>query len=106
MATDVEFIGIIWETFSSLESCPLILTVRAVPSDLSIADVDLMDRSLEKPTFPKAPTRSAVRECRLLSLNSFDLKGRFNGPVYIQHIDLHLGTCDHATKDSIRGLLV
>ena len=78
----------------------------AVPSGLTIADVDLMDRSPEKPTSPKAPTRSAVRECGLLSLNSYDLKGRFNGPIYIQHMDLHLGICNHATKDSIRDLLV
>jgi hypothetical protein len=84
----------------------IILTVMAVPSGLTIADVDLMDRSPEKPTFRKAPTRSAVRECGLLSLNSYGLKGRFNGPIYIQHMDLHLGTCNHATKDSIRGLLV
>ena len=53
MVTDEEFIGIIWETLSSLESCPLILTVMAVPSGLTIADVDLMDRSPEKPIFPR-----------------------------------------------------
>jgi hypothetical protein len=52
-----------------------------VPSRLTIMYVDLMDRSPEKPTFPKAPTRSAASECRLLSLNSYGLKRRFNGPI-------------------------
>jgi hypothetical protein len=54
----------------------------AVPSGLTIADVDLMDRSTERPTFPKAPAGSAVRECGLLSSNAYGLKGRFNGPIY------------------------
>jgi hypothetical protein len=52
-----------------------------VPSGLTIGYADLMDRSPEKPTFPKAPTRSAASECGLLSLNSYGLKGRFNGPI-------------------------